>query len=796
MIVAASWTIGIGLMVLLGWLRRRGAPGARRWHLTVVLLGGIAFALGWGPRGGLGEETPVVDVVVLDVSRSVGSDPQRLLDFDLWGDDADDRLLVLAAARRPRLLYDGAAEGFEAWRLRREVGPLIPEDLRNEARLDRALVWAADRLAPGSRVRMTLVSDGGADFERLAFAASRIPLRLENARYVPAPPSREENLALFRVGPAPRARAGARATVEMEVRGRVAVPRTVTARWGDGPATPFTFRPGQHSIRIVLELDRAPSASSWIDATLEGTEGFDAVRNDDRRRVPLLVEGGRPRVLRVGETLQAWGADLPDFADGLDEIQSPGQAGRRLATADLVVLEDLPWHLPGRSPSPDVRDFARALRSWVGGGGGLLLLGARRAFALGGWDGGPLDALSPVASRPPRSPRWIQVLLDRSGSMADGRFAAAAGAVRGLFSRIEDQDRLRVLLFGSDLEEATFRPGEEAALAEFLGKVHPSGGTRLGPALSAALEAQPPEGAESLVFLLTDAEDPTAWTAENRSRWRRLLAERHHDVFVFWFDRADRWRAPLLELVRNRDDHLIQVDDFGVLLQPFLEATQKDLLIAPATVAWEDGPVVRVPRLLRTRARDEARVEAVGSDGVPAWAEVMRGAGRVAAAPVDVGALATLFGGKERLVARLLALMPSRASGVRELSLRMGDDGLTWGIDDVPVDRGHLVLQLGETTFPLDAKGPKRYGAPAPEPLPPAGFGLVRTPSGEVRHRIVWSGSDGRDPRPAVADAASRWSEALGVLEAAPPRAGSSLLLGLLTLIAFLWHVVLRSLGR
>ncbi len=797
MTVLLFWGIGGGLLAFLIGLRWRGVPWARTWHWGAILLGGIAFALGWGPRGGPGEGGEVVDVVLLDVSRSMGSDLERLLEPDSWGLASGRRLLVLAAGRIPRLLFDGPADRFGTWRLQREARPLVASELRNDARLDRALATAADRLPRGRRVRLILVSDGGADFERAALSASSVPLRVETTRYVAAPPPRRENLALFRVGPVPRARAGGRVAVEMEVRGHVAARRVLAARWGDGPATSFTYRPGQRAVRIVLELGRAPSASSWIEAILVGAAEFDAEPRDDRCRVPLLVEGGRPRVLRVGDSAGGWGSGTLDFAVGLDEVYSPGQAAARLATADLVVLENVPWHLPGRSPSAEVREFARSLSSWVGGGGGLLLSGARRGFGLGGWEDGPFDALSPVTSRPPRSPRWIQVLLDRSGSMADGRFAAAAGAVRGLFQRLEGKDRLRVLLFGADLREATFRPGDDAALARFLDAVHPAGGTRLGPALAAALEATPEEdGATSLLFLLTDAEDPEAWTEENRRRWRRLLAARRHEVFVFWFDRADRWRGPLLELVGGRGDHLIQVDDFGVLLQPFLDATQKDLVIAPATVAWEDGRVVQVARLLRTRARPQARIEARGPDDAPAWAEIRRGAGRVAAAPVPVEALADLLGGAEPLASRLLALMSSRAGTMRELTVRRGGDVPQWGVEGVTAMGGRLSLQLGEAAFPLYATGDGRYRAPAPEPLPPAGFGVLRSPSGEVVSRTVWSGPDERDLRPPVSDPAARWREALTAMDAAPPREGPSVMLGLLTLIAFVLHVGLRALGR
>ena len=93
------------------------------------------------------------------------------------------------------------------------------------------------------------------------------------------------------------------------------------------------------------------------------------------------------------------------------------------ATADAVVLDDIPAN---QLTAAQIRALTAAVRD---GGLGLLTLGGRHAYSLGGYAHSPLNQLLPVASLVPgdlqRRNLAIELVLDRSGSMSD-----SAGGVR------------------------------------------------------------------------------------------------------------------------------------------------------------------------------------------------------------------------------------------------------------------------------------------------------------------------------------------------------------------------------
>lgn len=59
-----------------------------------------------------------------------------------------------------------------------------------------------------------------------------------------------------------------------------------------------------------------------------------------------------------------------------------------------------------------------------------------------------LELTAPAPSRDQsRPPATLEVVLDRSGSMADGRLAAALQAIDSLLGRLEPEDRLGLVIF-------------------------------------------------------------------------------------------------------------------------------------------------------------------------------------------------------------------------------------------------------------------------------------------------------------------------------------------------------------
>ena len=101
-----------------------------------------------------------------------------------------------------------------------------------------------------------------------------------------------------------------------------------------------------------------------------------------------------------------------------------------------VVLNNVPASALDAAAQQTLTRYVRDL------GGALTIVGGDHAFSAGGYGGTELDALSPLASRPPAPQREWLVLIDASGSMAaktaDGRTRLDCGgrcvriACRGL----------------------------------------------------------------------------------------------------------------------------------------------------------------------------------------------------------------------------------------------------------------------------------------------------------------------------------------------------------------------------
>ena len=153
--------------------------------------------------------------------------------------------------------------------------------------------------------------------------------------------------------------------------------------------------------------------------------------------------------------------------------------------AAVVVLDNV-----SSDDVPDVQ-LQRLSHYVLDAGGGLVLLGGDHAFGAGGYPGTILEALSPLASRPPEpTVHWV-ILVDQSGSMSgpvEGggtRWDYAARAVKAVVAALPPEDLASVGGFaeGVDWWSQGKRVKDLAATPLPPGNAYPHGPTNLEPAL-------------------------------------------------------------------------------------------------------------------------------------------------------------------------------------------------------------------------------------------------------------------------------------------------------------------------
>lgn len=279
-------------------------------------------------------------------------------------------------------------------------------------------------------------------------------------------------------------RAADRVTATVRNRGR---PRTLTWSDSSSPSTGLAAR--------TTVVGHVTDPAATITARLDTADVWP--END-----ALSLAAAPPQALE-----RWWISDHPAPGDGwrtLAPDDLPTDATGYLAPA-VIVLDNIPADaLPAASRLVQyVRDL----------GGAVLMIGGDRAYAAGGYDGTPLDALSPLASSPPEPRRHWLLLVDASGSMAaataDGqaRWSLAGGAVRQALASLPPNDRVSVGGFADGItwwvDEASAAEAQRAPLPP--PAVQPHGPTGLQQSL-AQIAALPSARMPRELLLLTDGE--------------------------------------------------------------------------------------------------------------------------------------------------------------------------------------------------------------------------------------------------------------------------------------------------
>ena len=418
----------------------------------------------------------------------MGPDCDILFARDRLSPPPEGRLLVLAAGAEPVVVWDGPAAEYPD-RLRPGVVPDSPDD-RSFADVAGALELGLSRVRDGEAADVVICSDGGFAAAALDLRHERIAaLRLESAA-VP----REINLSVRILG-GPRTfviRAGM--PVGIEIRGRLEKATRVELRLSAGSQMRRVIIPLEAGVVRHAEqigIGSMPEEARQLIVELVDVPG-DVRPEDDRDVLPLIPASGQPLVF-----LQCGAGSMtlpPGLLSGFDVTEDPALISRAAA----VVLHDV--------PAAELAAYDEALEAAVQNGAGLMLAGAGSAFGLGGWDGRPIDELSPLKARPGRGKRVLAIALDASGSMEQkGRFRRAAEVVKSTFERLGPEDRLALILFAGEIEQHIIpraAPGAVGRLKQLLDGVRPAGGTDLAAALDTMTRLECADDERALVIAL------------------------------------------------------------------------------------------------------------------------------------------------------------------------------------------------------------------------------------------------------------------------------------------------------
>jgi hypothetical protein len=237
----------------------------------------------------------------------------------------------------------------------------------------------------------------------------------------------------------------------------------------------FTLpEPGEFTVELAVQ-DACPENNRAVGEVL---------RRTDKRRVLLLSDAPLP---------------LPDF-----ELQVARQV-RDLAPFDAVVVDSVDL----------AAEDQRRLADWLKSGGGVLLLGGPRSYAMGSWKGGPIEEISPLKMKPDL--RVAAVLgIDASGSMSNV-FDDVSQVL------VEARDRFDA---DDDVVGMTFADHAKILDLRALRKERPTGGTRIGRGIEMARQhLQTRQAGRRVIILMTDGQSAAEETPDKIQRELQLLQD-------------------------------------------------------------------------------------------------------------------------------------------------------------------------------------------------------------------------------------------------------------------------------
>ncbi len=400
--------------------------------------------------------------------------------------------------------------------------------------------------------------------------------------------------------------------------------------------------------RATIEFDADRAGAALVDVALQDAASGqsldawpDAAVIDVLPRAALLYVQGSPGFLARSLLQGGWTLNVVPTAQ-LD-AQTDSLDGYQAVVLDNVAIADA-----------GPRFWNTLVAAVKQRGVGLLVLGGERSFSGGGYRGSTLESALPVISEPPalETPAAVVFAVDKSGSMGQGsggvdRFRLAQSAVLETARRLGERDSMGLVVF--DVAPRILIPlGPAATGASVLERdwqASPNGGTKLAPALDAAIgELERSGNSRRLLVLVTDGFADDAPLAGLRGRLDRSRIET-----VALAVGPDANTGALERLFGSEAGLVLRVNesaDLPVVMRSALErrrahiergtigVEQRQALPFPPG-AWQNWPDISA--YLVARAKPEASVAVQSRRGDPLIAFGQSGRGRVVAVTSGLG---------------------------------------------------------------------------------------------------------------------------------------------------------------
>jgi len=250
-----------------------------------------------------------------------------------------------------------------------------------------------------------------------------------------------------------------------------------------------------------------------------------------------------PRSEALGTAGVAWSIEVElESGDGIGTVYSPSHGLQSTTDAngrrDLTVTNPA---APGSFRLSYLKHDTQSLACW-------LYPDAR----IGGSDGGyfMLVADAPERDATVQIKRELTIVIDRSGSMANGKLAQAVASAKQVIGGLRDGESFNIIDYADEVERFRSEPVAKnaetsAAALAYLDTLEARGGTNLHDALLASLSQPATEGTLPMVLFMTDGLATVGITDESTIRSTANAGNRS-ERRVFTFGVGHDVNAPLL----------------------------------------------------------------------------------------------------------------------------------------------------------------------------------------------------------------------------------------------------------